>query len=200
MATAAAAATQAITGAILAGGRGERVGGRDKGLIRIRGRALVQAVHDRLRPQVADILIVANRNAPEYASYGRVVVDRASGFRGPLAGIDAALAACVTPWLLTVPVDCPNLPDDLAARLLAGAVAAAAPAAAAFVAGRNEPLFAIYRREVRGAVAAALSADLPVWRWHDELGAARIDFSDSAEAFANLNTEQEIGAWEKAHG
>jgi len=189
-----------VTGAILAGGQGARLGGRDKGLLLLAGRPLVARVSERLRDQVAGILICANRHAAEYSVYGTVVADREPGFRGPLAGIDAALAACASAWLLTVPVDCPQPPVDLARRLRDAAESAQVAAAAARVRTQREPLFAIYRRDTLASLSAALKRDLPVWRWQDEIGVVDVDFGGPESEFANLNSSDEFRRWEEGGG
>ena len=115
-----------ITGCVLAGGQGSRMGGVDKGLQSFNGMALAEHGLQRLAPQVDRLLINANRNPQAYAAlaekYGaRVVADAQSDYPGPLAGFLAGLSACQTPWLLTVPCDTPLFPRDLAQRLLAAA-------------------------------------------------------------------------------
>jgi len=189
-----------VTAAILAGGQGTRVDGQDKGLLLLGGKPLVARVAERLLAQAGTTLICANRNDDRYAAYGRVVSDLSPGFRGPLAGIAAALAACRTDWLLTAPVDCPCPPQDLVARLRQAAVAAAAAAAVVHSGKRREPLFAIYHATACASVSSALQRDLAVWRWQDELGAVEVAFSDHAEDFRNLNTMDELKLWERDHG
>jgi len=188
-----------ITAAILAGGQGARLGGRDKGLALLGGRPLIERVSQAIAGQVGQVLICANRNTQDYAAFGRVVADGDSGFRGPLAGIAAALAACNTPWLLTVPVDSPHPPANLAERLHAAALETKADVAVAGDGVRTQPLFAIYRRTLANAAAAALASDLAVWRWQQDCKAVTVDFSDCASDLANLNTEQEFRIWELRH-
>jgi molybdopterin-guanine dinucleotide biosynthesis protein A len=188
-----------VTAAILAGGAGSRLGGRDKGLAMLAGRPLIAHVVDSLKQQSGDMLICINRNAEQYAAFAAICSDRTPGFHGPLAGIDAALAACRTPWLLTVPVDCPLPPMDLAQRLYDAALAADARIAVAHDGVRRQPLFAIYRRELRDDSSAALGNDLPVWRWQDVSGAVEVDFSDARQAFLNLNVEDDFKNWEESH-
>jgi molybdopterin-guanine dinucleotide biosynthesis protein A len=186
-----------ITAAILAGGQGSRVGGEDKGLLVLRGEPLVAHAWRRLRGQADRLLVCANRNLDAYAPYAPVVADPDEGFRGPLAGIAAALAACTTPWLLTVPVDAPDLPLDLAQRL---AQASDSEAPRAVVSdGRREPLFALYPRELASSARAALAGDASVWRWQDACGTIAVDMSSQASAFANLNTADDFSRWEAAH-
>jgi molybdopterin-guanine dinucleotide biosynthesis protein A len=116
-----APARDAITGLVLAGGRGQRLGGVDKGLQPWRGRPLVEHAIERLAPQVRDVMISANRHAGDYAARAdRVLADASDDFPGPLAGMLAGLRACPTPWLAVVPCDSPRLPPDLVARLAHG--------------------------------------------------------------------------------
>jgi molybdenum cofactor guanylyltransferase len=189
-----------VTGAILAGGQGSRVGGLDKGMMPILAEPLVAQVVRSLRRQVGRILICANRHVAEYSAYGEVVTDRIGGFRGPLAGIDSALAACRTPWLLTVPVDCPRPPENLAQRLRDAAESANAKGATVRTREQREPLFAIYRTAAIGSLDDALERDLPVWRWQDELGIVELEYEGSSADFDNLNTGADFRRWEKLLG
>ena len=108
-----------LTGLILAGGQGSRMGGRDKGLVPYRGRLLVDHVIGRVASQVDELLISANRNIDDYARRGhKVLADTLPGFQGPLAGVLAGLQAASNEWVLTVPCDMPHLPEDLVRRLL----------------------------------------------------------------------------------
>jgi len=114
-------APEAITGLILAGGRGQRLGGVDKGLQPWRGRPLVDHALARLAPQVRTVMISANRNAALYATRtAQVLSDATDDFPGPLAGILAGLRAASSPWLAVVPCDSPRLPGDLVERLARG--------------------------------------------------------------------------------
>src|SRR5919197_5324771 len=107
-----------VSGIVLAGGLGRRMGGVDKGLQLLHGRPMIAHVLARLAPQVDEIVINANQNLERYAAFGhRVVSDRISGFAGPLAGLHAGLEAISQPLALTVPCDSPFLPSDLVARL-----------------------------------------------------------------------------------
>ena len=107
-----------VTGLILAGGKGSRMGGVDKGLQAFRGKRLVDHVYERLAPQVGGVIINANQNHDEYRSFGvRVVSDAIGGFAGPLAGLHAGLSISKRPFLASVPCDSPFLPTDLIERL-----------------------------------------------------------------------------------
>jgi molybdenum cofactor guanylyltransferase len=190
-----------ITAAILAGGEGRRVGGQDKGLLPLAGRPLVAHVTAALRGQAGTIMISANRNADCYAQFAPVIGDGLSGFHGPLAGIAAALRACQSDWLLTVPVDCPQPPRDLAARLHDAALAENRDLASVFDGARVQPLFALYRRTLAANAEEALRNDLPVIRWQQGLHRALAHFSARPQDFGNLNTPDEFRQWEQgAHG
>ena len=109
-----------VTGLILAGGQGRRMGGVDKGLQNFRGKRLVDHVYERLAPQVGGIVINANQNHDAYKTFGvRVVSDAIGNFAGPLAGLQAGLSVSRRPYLVSVPCDTPFLPEDLVARLYA---------------------------------------------------------------------------------
>ncbi|MGH8122396.1 MAG: molybdenum cofactor guanylyltransferase MobA [Rudaea sp.] len=188
-----------VTAAILAGGEGRRVDGRDKGLLPLAGKQMIAHVAAALHGQAGVIVICTSRHQGDYAAFGQVVQDATSDFRGPLAGIASALADCPTPWLLTVPVDGPDLPVDLAARLHAAAVAGSANVAVAYDGICRQPLFALYRSALAASAAEALARNSPVWRWQEEIGAAQADFSGAPQAFANLNTLGEFRDWERRH-
>jgi molybdenum cofactor guanylyltransferase len=188
-----------VTAAVLAGGAGRRVGGNDKGLLPLAGRPLVAHIVSALRDQAGAIVICVNRNAAEYARYGTPLADAESGFHGPLAGIATALAACRTPWLLTVPVDGPDLPRNLALHLYDAAMAQQRDLAATYDGTREQPLFALYRTTLAADAADALRRDLAVRRWQQQLHVAYADFSADSAAFANLNTPDDFRRWEKAH-
>lgn len=190
----------ALTIAILAGGAATRLQGRDKGLEPLCGRPLAAwAIEAASAMTAAPILIVANRNPDIYARFAATIRDDLDGFRGPLAGIAAALAACRTPWLMTLPVDCPQPPRDLAARLLDAVRADSAQAAVAHDGERRQPLFAIYRRELAAAAAAAAARGQGVWQWQQAIGARELDFADRRAQFRNLNTPEDFAAHAAEH-
>jgi molybdopterin-guanine dinucleotide biosynthesis protein A len=182
-----------ITAAVLAGGAGTRLGGRDKGLEPLGGKPLVEhviaALHD-----IDALLVVANRNHAEYARHAPTIADAVAERHGPLAGIAAACAACATPWLLTLPVDCPQPPADLAGRLLQAALAGTAPAVVAHDGATRQPLFALYRRELAESAARAAGVGQGVWAWQDAIGVLELDFSDRQQQFHNLNTPDDFAA------
>ncbi len=188
---------RAITGLILAGGQGRRMGGVDKGLEPLHGRALTAWVLERLRPQVAGVLINANQNLERYAEFGvPVICDRVDGFAGPLAGLHAGLTAAATQYVVTVPCDSPFLPADLVARLYAGLAGARAQLAVAKTGDQAHPVFALCRRDVLAGLGAFLeSGGRKIDAWYAALGVAEVRFDDEAEAFANINTREELSAF-----
>jgi molybdenum cofactor guanylyltransferase len=199
------AATDApLTIAILAGGAGTRMGGRDKGLEMLAGRPLVAHVVAAARAMAVRwagehaggvaLLVVANRNVALHARHAPTIGDAVAGFPGPLAGVAAALAARPLHAVLTLPVDCPDPPDELLARLHARLAASTAPAVAAHDGVRLQPLFALYRPGLGEAAARALQAGSGVHAWQQALGAAAVDFADRRQQFSNLNTPHEFHA------
>ena len=186
-----------ITGLVLAGGRGSRMGGADKGLQPLHGRPLVQHAIERLRPQVGPLWVSANRNAPAYAALGvPVCADTVPGQPGPLAGLLAGLQQCTTPWLAAVPCDVPRFPVDLVARLAAGLQAAGAELAIAVTVDngvqRAHPVFCLLPVTLRDDLAAALARDeRRVLQWMRRHRCAEVPFHD-ASAFANANTGEDL--------
>lgn len=184
-----------ITGLVLAGGLGRRMGGVDKGLQPLHGKPLVRWVLDRLEPQVGAILLNANQNLDAYDGFGKTVIaDAIGGFVGPLAGLHSGLTACATPLLVSVPCDAPFLPDDLVARLYDGLERGNADLAVARANGRLQPVFALMRRGVAENLGAYLNGGgRKAQAWVSALDAEIVDFED-ADAFANFNTIEEVAA------
>lgn len=180
-----------LAAVVLAGGRGQRLGGADKGLVDYRGRPLVAWVLDALAPQVDEIVISANRNLDRYAATGRrVLPDPLPGFPGPLAGVLAAMRAVDAPWLLVVPCDTPHLPPDLAMRLLAAARAAGTAVAVAADDERTHHTCFVARTGLEDDLEACLArGERAVHRWQAAHDPAVVWFD--AAAFANLNRPQD---------
>jgi molybdopterin-guanine dinucleotide biosynthesis protein A len=197
-------ATQDITGVILAGGRGSRMGGADKGLQNHRGVALALHALLRLGPQVGQLMISANRNLGAYESFGVPVwPDPVSEFAGPLAGFLAGLERCETPLLLTVPCDTPNFPDDLAARLAAALDAEQAELAYAVTIedGREQahPVFCLMQSALCESLVAFLhSGGRKIDAWFAQHRAIAVRFDD-ASAFFNANTAAELARLQQPH-
>jgi len=191
------AAPGSITGVVLAGGAGSRMGGADKGWIELGGRPLIEHVLHRFTPQVAHTMISANRNVERYrALVPRVLVDDAPAgvYGGPLAGVRGGLAHAPTPWVAFVPCDAPQLPRTLVARLADAIEARGAAAAVARVQGRLQPVHCLLATALLGALDAHRAAGgASVQGWLHAVGAVPVDFDD-ALAFANLNSADAVSA------
>ena len=186
-----------ITGLILCGGRGSRMGGADKGLQNFKGLPLAMNALLRLSTQVGHVMINANRNLAAYESMGVPVWPDSMGeFPGPLGGWLAGLEHCETPYMVTVPCDTPNFPADLVARLAAALVAEDADIAMAATlengAVQVQPVFCLLRAELMESLVAYLHAgERKIDRWTAQHRCATVVFDDMA-AFANANTPQEL--------
>ena len=187
-----------ITGLVLAGGLGRRMGRIDKGLALLDGQPMVGHVLERLRPQVGPLIINANQNLDDYARFGPpVVCDRLEGFAGPLAGLEAGLAACTTPYLVSVPCDSPFLPPDLVIRLADTLTAARASIAVARTGDQLHPVFSLMRHDALPDLQAFLNAGgRRMERWLQRLRWVPCPFDDVPEAFTNINTPEELRAHE----
>ncbi len=185
-----------VTGVVLAGGLGQRMGGVDKGLVHFRGHPMAKMVIERFAPQVDELLINANRNADTYASFGyRVIPDALPGFAGPLAGLQAGLMAATHELVASVPCDSPFLPDDLIARLQSALLAKNAQLAVAVAEGRAQPVFCLCRRDVLSQLTRFLQhGGRKMHAWHGSLNVVEVNFDHVAEAFSNINTSQELDA------
>lgn len=186
----------AISSIILAGGRATRMGGIDKGLVPLQNKPLIQHVIERLSPQVDEIIINANREISQYQSFGFAVwQDEIADFLGPLAGINLGLKHAKHDFLLTVPCDSPLLPLDLAARLMAGLIENNADIAVAACNGESQPVFCLCKKSVAKSLDDYLSnGGRKVSIWQNSQKTIKVDFSDSSDAFVNLNTFAELVA------
>jgi molybdopterin-guanine dinucleotide biosynthesis protein A len=183
-----------VTGVVLAGGQGSRMGGVDKGLQEFRGRPMVAHAIERLAPQVDELLINANRNVEAYARFGhRVIADEIEGFAGPLAGFERGLAHASGELVVTVPCDSPFLPADLVARLRSALEREQAQIAVAVTGDQAHPVFCLMRREVHGSLREFLaSGQRKIDRWYPQLRSTLVAFDDEAAAFRNINTLEEL--------
>ena len=181
---------QEVTVVVLAGGRGRRMGGRDKGLVEIGGAALIEHVISIMAPQAGKLMINANRNAEAYRRYGYAVVnDSMSGFQGPLAGFASAMANADTPYVVTIPCDSPLLPDDLVQRLIDALHDGHAELAVAHDGERLQPVFALIDVRLLASLQRFLErGDRKIDLWYAGHKMALTDFSDSPNMFLNLNT------------
>jgi len=192
-----------ITGLILAGGRAQRMGGIDKGLISFHNKPLIDSTINRLKQQVGPILINANRNITKYAGYGYpVIMDETPDFSGPLAGFSAGLKACKTQYILSAPCDSPLLPLDLASRMANEIEQGDYQLVYASSKEANgkvwaQPVFCLMRANLQDSLDLFLQkGDLKIDRWFKELRSSTVVFDD-AQAFANVNTPEELKALEE---
>jgi molybdopterin-guanine dinucleotide biosynthesis protein A len=187
-----------ITGVILAGGQGRRMGGVDKGLKPLRGRPMIEWVIERFGPQVEELLINANQNVETYAAFGhRVIPDLIGGYAGPLAGLHRGLSEARHPLVATAPCDSPFLPADLVARLGAQLHQRGADLAVARTGEQLHPVFSLCRTSVLPSLTAFLDAGgRKIDAWYSALSVVEVPFDDNEAAFSNINTEDELAAFE----
>jgi molybdenum cofactor guanylyltransferase len=195
-----------ITGIVLAGGRGSRMGGIDKGLQLYKGTPLAKHAIFLLQPQVGSLLINANRNLDIYESWksdavSEVVVDKIADFAGPLAGFLVGLQQCQTPFLMTVPCDTPRFPINLVARLFEALVQndadiamVSSPDSEGFL--RHQPVFCLMKRELVESLQIFTDAGgRKIGAWAAQQKLVRVNFNetyDDPKAFYNANTLEDL--------
>ena len=183
-----------ITAVVLAGGKSRRMGGQDKGLVEVAGRPMVAHTIDALRPQTAEVVVNANRNAGAYRTITgcRVIADTVGDFAGPLAGMASALESSTTRLLLTAPCDSPLVTGELGPRLHAALIRDDAEIAVAHDGERMQPVFALLTRGLLPDLLAFLAAgERKIDTWYAIGHAVIADFSDILDTFLNVNTPQE---------
>jgi molybdopterin-guanine dinucleotide biosynthesis protein A len=198
----AAPVAQNITGLILAGGRGTRMGGVDKGLVLLDEQPMVAHVIARLAPQVSSLIINANRNQSSYAAFGHPVwPDIQPDFAGPLAGLQAGLSHCTSPYLATAPCDSPYLPHDLVQRLAQALQNAHADLAVASTIDQDkhgdrtiqpQPAFMLLKTGLLTELNDfLLGGGRKIEAWYSRLNYCVTPFTD-ADAFRNINTREQL--------
>lgn len=197
--------TEQITGLILAGGRGTRMGHVDKGLQNFRGAPMALHVMLRLQPQVGELMINANQNLAPYESFGVPVwPDEMQGHAGPLAGMQTGLIHCTSDYMVTAPCDSPFLPTDLVQRLADSLLDAGADLAVA-VTGEGatrqvHPVFCLMKASLLQHLTEYLrDGGRKIDTWYASLNTVEVAFEDEA-AFRNINTMAELKAYEPASG
>jgi molybdopterin-guanine dinucleotide biosynthesis protein A len=187
-----------ISTIILSGGRATRMGGVDKGLLLLQQKPLIAHVIERLKTQVDEILINANREIAAYEAFGYPVLqDENEEFIGPLAGFSLGLQHAKHEYILTVPCDSPLLPLDLAQRLLNGMTEARADIAVASSDENAHPVFCLMKKSVLPSLTDYLaSGERKVSTWQKSQKHVKVDFNDCSEAFTNLNTFEDLAALE----
>jgi len=175
------------------------MGGTVKPFQLLLDRPLVSWVVERLRPQVTEVIVSANRDLERYAAIGdRVVTDRSKEFSGPLAGLQAGLAVANHDLMVTVPCDAPLIPPDLVARLAFALEASGADVAVVSTGDRSQPVFCLCKRKVLSSIDAFLaSGGRKVDLWVNSVAHVQVAFDDEAEAFVNVNMPEELQALEQ---
>ena len=191
-----------ITGVILAGGRGTRMGTVDKGLKILRGKPMVAWVAERFAPQVNEVLINANQNLDKYQVLGyKVIPDAIGGFAGPLAGLHRGLGEASHDLVATAPCDSPFLPTDLIARLRAAMEKNAADLAVAKTGDQPHPVFCLCKKSVLPGLTDFLAGGgRKIDAWYSKLKVVEVLFDDQPDAFSNINTEEELRTFESGAG
>jgi molybdenum cofactor guanylyltransferase len=192
-----------ISSIILSGGRATRMNGEDKGLVLLQQKPLIAHVVGRLKTQVDEILINANREIAAYEAFGfPVLQDENEEFLGPLAGFNLGLQHAKHDYVLTVPCDSPLLPLDLAERLYNSMTASLMDIAVASSDENVHPVFCLMKKSVLPSLQAYIeSGERKVSAWQKSQKYIEVDFSDfdlqdSTSAFVNLNTFEDLAALE----
>lgn len=184
-----------VSGVVLAGGQGRRMAQQDKGLIDFGGRPLIGYALDAMAPLVDDLYISANRNQQNYRQHGYPVLgDGNDDFNGPLAGILAAMQHARHPFLLVMPCDSPRIETAHLKRLL-DALNSDTDIAFAFDGERSHPVVAALKTHLQTDLATYLhSGERKLQLWFARHHSVKVDFSDYPEAFANINTPEQLQA------
>jgi len=182
-----------ITGVILAGGRAQRMGGTDKGLILLNGKPMIEHVITALRAEIDSLLINANRNLEQYAAFGYPVIpDIMDGYLGPLSGMASGMRAARTRYIVTAPCDSPLIGGDLVQRLYETLIREGADISVAHDGERMHPVFALIRRDLLPSLLDFLNAgQRKIDRWYAQHRLAVAYFRDQPEAFRNVNSPKE---------
>ena len=182
-----------VTAVILAGGKGRRMDGKDKGLVELANRPLIEYVIDAIKPQVETIMLNANRNQEQYSRYGYPVVsDTLIDYQGPLAGFICAMKSSTTSHIVTLPCDGPFVPGDLVERLISSLNDNSAEIAVAHDGERMQPVYSLIPVALSDSLDAFLeSGERKIDLWYKQHRVALADFSDCPETFRNINTSEQ---------
>jgi molybdopterin-guanine dinucleotide biosynthesis protein A len=182
-----------VTAVILAGGKGRRMDGKDKGLVELANRPLIEYVIDAIKPQVETIILNANRNQEQYSQYGyQVISDALLDYQGPLAGFISALKSSTTSHIVTLPCDGPFLPKDLVARLILALTDSEAEIAVAHDGDRMQPVYSLIPTTLINSLSHFLdTGERKIDLWYKQNRVALADFSDCPEKFRNINTAEQ---------
>lgn len=188
-----------ITAVILAGGQGQRMGGRDKGWVNFQGRPMIHHVLEQVGSQVQSVLINANRSLEEYQALGyQVVEDIELGYHGPLMGMLTGLTHAKTDWVLFVPCDVPLLPHNTIEKLYRAAVNNDADVSVVHDGERLQPVISLVRRRLLPSLESWLAeGKRKIDRWYMQHRMVVVPFDMGKDHFMNLNTPQELQALEQ---
>ena len=189
-----------ISAVVLAGGKGRRMGGVDKGMVEFLGKPMVAHVLERLRSQTPEILINANREIERYAAFGfPVIQDDIPDYAGPLAGLHKAMTTTESAYILTVPCDAPLLPRNLLAKLMDSLMAHDADIAIAKTGMQAHPVISLCRRALLPSLTQYLQdGGRKVDTWQQQHEVVEVQFSQHPLAFSNINTSDELTSLEQA--
>lgn len=184
-----------ITAVILAGGRSQRMGGQDKGLLEVNGQTMVESIIEQLLPQVSQLIINTNRNIEQYKKFNHPVIsdDNTTDYHGPLAGMLSALKISKTKYVMSVPCDSPFFPANLSTRLLSALINEDADISVVHDGKRMQPVFALIKTELRDSLQAFLdNGDRKIDLWYKQHHTVLADCSDYNDISLNINTPDEL--------
>ncbi len=183
-----------ITVVILAGGKGRRMGGQDKGLVSYKNESLVKHVIDAISLQTHQIIINANRNLDQYSNFGYPVVkDTLKDFQGPLAGFLAAMSSVDTDYILTMPCDGPVITDNYIQKMKQGLNDSGADLVIASDGSRMQPVYALIPLTLKHSLQLYLAnGGRKIDSWYQQHDFSLIEFNDDSEFFTNINSPQDL--------
>lgn len=188
----------AVTGVILAGGKAERMGGIDKGLVSYKGSPMVEQVLQRFA-NLDDVLINLNReDLGSYQHLGcQLIKDeqhpQIGSYAGPLLGVLSGLKAANTDWVLFSPCDTPELPEDYAQKMIEAVRAHMTMAAVAFDGERTQPLHLLLNKRLyESLLMYLLSGQRKTFGWLKQIKPYQVDFSNAHDGFVNINYLNEV--------
>lgn len=183
-----------ITVVILAGGKGRRMGGQDKGLVNYKNHTLIQHVIDAISQQTDNIIINANRNLSEYQNFGYpVVADTLNDFQGPLAGFLAAMGAVRTDYILTIPCDGPVITDNYVNRMRQGLTESKSMLAVASDGDRMQPVYALIPVKLSTSLRQFLAeGGRKIDCWYQQHNITLVEFANDSKFFTNINTPSDL--------
>jgi len=188
-----------VTGVVLAGGLARRMNKQDKGLVVYHNKPMVAYAVEAMSKVANTVLINANRNQQEYAQFGyKVIADQTDTFDGPLAGVLSGMLNAKTDIVCVMPCDSPLIKAEHLQSLLTALTENKVDIAVAFDGERMHPVFLALKTELQNSLEKYLAAGnrkIDLWLQQHQL--IKVDFSQNAEVFLNINTLDELEALEK---